>query len=182
MAGDSDLPGLMPASAAALLRAALDVIRAEVGALTPAQLSWRPADDAWCVNEVLGHLIEAERRGFAGRIRSIVEHDNPRFDTWDQPAVARARRDCERDGAELLREFEQQRLASVELVQRLADDQLDRWGAHPAVGRLTARGLLHEWVFHDRTHLKQIFDNVGAMVWPHMGNSQRFSQPDLPEL
>jgi hypothetical protein len=35
--------------------------------------------------------------------------------------------------------------------------------------------LLHEWVHHDRNHLKQLLANVQAFVWPHMGNAQRFS-------
>ena len=30
---------------------------------------WRPAPGEWSANECVGHLIEAERRGFAGRIR-----------------------------------------------------------------------------------------------------------------
>lgn len=34
--------------------------------------TWHPAEGEWCVNEVLGHLIEAEARGFAGRIRQIL--------------------------------------------------------------------------------------------------------------
>jgi hypothetical protein len=40
---------------------------------------------------------------------------------------------------------------------------------------LSVRDLLHEWVFHDRSHLQQIFDIVKALMWPHMGNSRRFS-------
>jgi hypothetical protein len=35
--------------------------------------------------------------------------------------------------------------------------------------------LLHEWVHHDRAHLKQILANVQAYVWPEMGGAQAFS-------
>jgi hypothetical protein len=38
--------------------------------------------------------------------------------------------------------------------------------------------LLHEWVHHDRNHLRQILASVQAFVWPHMANAQRFSRPD----
>ncbi|HEV8682276.1 MAG TPA: hypothetical protein VGS09_05825, partial [Actinomycetota bacterium] len=51
---------------------------------------FHPAAEHWCVNEVVGHLIEAERRGFAGRIREMLEADDPVFVTWDQPSVAAA--------------------------------------------------------------------------------------------
>lgn len=170
---------LPPAVVAGLLRSSLAAVTAEVGALGPAQLSWRPTPDDWCINEVIGHLIEAERRGFAGRIQTIVEQDQPLLEPWDQSAVASARRDCERNGRELLHELVRERLASLALIASLTDAQLERSGLHPAVGRLTVRDLLHEWVFHDRAHAKQIFDNVAAMAWPHMGNSRRFSQPNL---
>lgn len=170
---------LPPAVVARLLRSSLAAVTAEVGALSPAQLSWRPTPDDWCVNEVIGHLIEAERRGFAGRIQAIVDQDQPLLEPWDQSAVASARRDCERNGRELLHEFVRERLASLALIASLTDARLERSGLHPTVGLLTVRDLLHEWVFHDRVHVKQIFDNVGAMAWPHMGNSRRFSQPDL---
>ena len=36
------------------------------------EAGWRPAPGEWSANECVGHLIEAERRGFAGRIRPIL--------------------------------------------------------------------------------------------------------------
>ena len=43
-------------------------VAAELAALARAA-GWRPAPGEWSANECVGHLIEAERRGFAGRIR-----------------------------------------------------------------------------------------------------------------
>ena len=41
---------------------------------------------------VLGHLIECEKRGFSGRIRVIMQAEaSPQLEGWDQDAVARAR-------------------------------------------------------------------------------------------
>src|SRR5258708_30662270 len=45
----------------------------------------------WCVNEVVGHVIEAEKRGFAGRIRHILHEPEPELETWDSHAVAKER-------------------------------------------------------------------------------------------
>jgi hypothetical protein len=173
----SQMAELTPAAAAALLRSTSATLAAELGALSLAQLSWRPAPEAWCINEVVGHLLEAERRGFAGRIRTILAHERPELATWDQPGVARARHDCERDGHALLDEFLQARAESAGMVEALLPEQLDRLGYHPQVGELRVRGLLHEWIFHDRTHIAQIYDTVKALMWPWMGNSRRFSQP-----
>ncbi len=173
----SDPVPLTPPQVAELLRAALTAIRSEVSVLPETALAWHPAAGEWCVKEVLGHLIEAERRGFAGRIRIILSEENPSLENWDQDAVARARRDCERDGRELLDEFSALRLDGAALVAGLEDAALRRGGHHPKVGFLRVVDLLHEWVHHDRNHLRQILANVQGAVWPHMGNARRFSQP-----
>ena len=166
---------ITPSAAAQLLRATAAAITAELTALPPAALAWHPAPGEWCANEVMGHLIEAEQRGFAGRIRIILDGDNPPLAVWDQAQVARDRRDCERDAAQLLAEFAALREASVTLVVGLKDGDLQRGGHHPKVGFLRVQDLLHEWIHHDRNHLKQILTNVQAFVWPHMGTTQRFS-------
>lgn len=161
-----------------MLEASAAALRAELTALSPALAAWHPAPGEWCAKEVLGHLIEAEQRGFAGRIRTILEQNDPALTAWDQVAVARERRDCGRDLGTLLGEFERLRTASVALVVGLTEPDLGRGGRHPKVGPLRVRDLLHEWVHHDRNHLKQILANVQAFAWPGMGNAQRFSQAD----
>jgi hypothetical protein len=158
------------------LQATVATLAAEVEALSAEALAWHPAPGEWCAKDVVGHLIEAEHRGFAGRIRIILEHDQPTFATWDQGAVARERRDCERDVAGLLDEFAALRKESVTLANGLGEAELGRAGQHPVVGRLTVRDLLHEWVHHDRNHVRQILANVQAYVWPAMGSAQRFSR------
>ena len=67
---------LAPSAVAELLGAAATIIRAELSALPAAVRTWHPAGGEWCAQEVLGHLIEAEKRGFAGRIRIILANDN----------------------------------------------------------------------------------------------------------
>jgi hypothetical protein len=168
-------PALGPKEVAALLLAAARVIEAEVSAMSPALLAWHPAPGEWCVKEVLGHLIESEERGFAGRIRTILGAREPSLAKWDQAGIARARRDCERDASALLRDLAAARQAGAALAAGLSGDDLARAGEHPDVGRLRVSDLLHEWVHHDREHVKQILGNVQAFAWPHMGNAQRFS-------
>lgn len=168
---------LTPADAAGLLEGALVSLRAEVAAAPPSLMDWHPAPGEWCVKEVIGHLIEAEQRGFSGRIRIILGTPDPQLQTWDQNAVARERRDCARDVHDLLQTLASLREEGVALVRRLRPDQLSRAGHHPTVGYLRVNDLLHEWVHHDRNHLKQILANVQSFVWPHMGNTQKFSAP-----
>jgi len=166
---------LAPAEVARLLESAAAAIRAELAALTEDVLGWHPAPGEWCAKEVLGHLIESERRGFAGRIRLILAKDEPDLEGWDQGEVARARRDCERPGVALTAEFDALRRDSVALVAGLRAADLARGGQHPKVGHLRVSDLLHEWVHHDRNHFRQMLANVQAAAWPHMGNARRFS-------
>lgn len=168
---------LAPSAVAELLGAAATIIRAELSALPAEVLTWHPAGGEWCAHEVVGHLIESEKRGFAGRIRIILANDSPKFEGWDQEAVARDRKDCGRDWAGLWDEFSVLRADSVPLVAGLGAADLKRGGHHPKVGFLTVGDLLHEWVHHDRNHIRQMLANVQAFAWPHMGNAQRFSLP-----
>jgi hypothetical protein len=34
---------------------------------------------------------------------------------------------------------------------------------------------MHEWIHHDRNHLRQLLANTQAYVWPSMRNAQLFS-------
>ncbi len=173
----SDTAAFTPSQTAPLLRSALDAIRAEASAASLEVLRWRPAAREWCALEVIGHLIEAEERGFAGRIRQILGRPGLALTAWDQEAVAAARRDHERDPRALLDEFSALREAAIHLVSGLGVADLSKHGEHPKVGRLRVSDLLHEWVHHDRNHMRQILANLQAYVWPHMGNARGFSEP-----
>jgi hypothetical protein len=169
---------LAPREVGVALLAALLAMRAECIGLPVALLRWHPAPGEWCILEVVGHLIEAEERGFAGRVRTLLAEPDPEFRTWDQEAVAQERRDCDKDPARLLAELTRLREASATLVEGLRPGDLSRSGRHPTVGRLSIGDLLAEWIHHDRNHQRQILANVQAYVWPHMGNARRFSRPE----
>jgi hypothetical protein len=163
---------------AALLRASAAHITAELRALGDAWAQWRPAPGEWSANEALGHIIEADRRGFGGRIRRILAVDGVEEHGWDQLAVAAERRDHEKTVETILAEFTTGRTAGLDLVESLGEADLDRFANHDRVGRVTVRNLLHEWVFHDRNHVRQILANGQARAWPAMGNARRFSHPE----
>jgi hypothetical protein len=167
-----------PAQVADLLRAARDHITTELAAVGDDVARWRPAPGEWSANECLGHIIEADKRGFGGRIARILDEDGVAEQGWDQLAVAAARRDNERTVRDILEEFRTGRDAGIALVDGLRTDQLERAAVHDRVGRVTVQDLLHEWVFHDRNHLRQLLANTQARAWPAMGNTRRFSHPD----
>jgi hypothetical protein len=171
-------PALEPARIAQLLAATARTVEAELRALGTAGARWRPAAGEWCANEVVGHLVEADLRGFTGRIRTLLTEGDPAFLGWDQPSVAAERGDCAKSPDELLAEFLPLRAEGIELVRRLTPEDLRRAGQHNVVGRLTAAEIVTEWVHHDRNHVRQLLAIGQAMAWPRMGNARRFSDPD----
>jgi hypothetical protein len=175
----AEAPGpLSVADIAQLLEVAPVVLDAELRAAGEELASWPPAPGEWSMKACVGHLIEAERRGFAGRIRVILSSDRPTLETWDQPAVALERRDHERPLEPLLDEFRTLRSDSVALVRSLGIEDLERVGLHPQVGELRVRDLLGEWVHHDRNHVRQALAIAQSRVWPQMGNARRFIDLD----
>ena len=173
---------LSPIRIADLLAASATTVIAELVALGD-EGGWRPEPGEWSANECVGHLVEAERRGFAGRIRRILAAHRPDIpadlEDWDPPAVAEARRDHLRSGAELAAEFDALRADGVRLVRSLKAADMARVGIHPLVGPLRVDELLGEWVHHDRNHVRQMLAVTQARVWAQMGNARRFSLEDL---
>ena len=115
---------ITPAQSARLLEAALVTLRAELTGLPDSVRAWHPAPGEWCAKEVLGHLIEAERRGFAGRIRTILAANEPALEVWDQDAVAQARGDCARDVDEILANVQEFVWPAMGNAQRFSADRM----------------------------------------------------------
>lgn len=165
------------ATIAELLGATVTTVTEELRSLGR-EAGWRPARAEWSASECVGHLIEADQRGFGGRIRTILAADPASpvaLQTWDPPAVAAARGDHERDPESLIAEFAALRAGGVALVRSLRPEDLTRSGIHPEVGELRVDELLGEWVHHDRNHVRQMLAVTQARIWDQMGNAQRFS-------
>lgn len=178
---DPSVRPLAPDTATWLLEASLTALEAELLALGDELAGWHPAPGEWCAKEVIGHLIEADRRGFAGRIGRILEA--PAGATveeagWDQEAVAAERADCSRSVETLSAELRAVREPGLLLVRTLDPGVLARTARHSVVGEVSIGELLQEWVFHDRNHLRQMLANTQARVWPAMGNTRRFVRSD----
>ena len=166
---------MTPQEIAGVLESSGQAFASTLDALPVEVSTWHPAPGEWCINEVVGHVIEAEKNGFAGRIKIILRAGEPHLPGWDRDAIAKKRNDCSRHPSQLRDELTRLRRESIALVRSLRAEQMSRGGTHPQVGRLTVDELLHEWVHHDGNHLRQALANVQAYVWSRMGNAQKFS-------
>jgi hypothetical protein len=121
---------------------------------------WHTLDegpDTWSPTTVVGHLIHGEETDWIPRARIILEEGPARpFEPFDRFAQ------FQRFGGwtidRLLDRFAELRSGNLETVRRwrLAGEQLELSGRHPALGVVTLQQLVATWVVHDLGHLAQV--------------------------
>ena len=89
----------------------------------------------WSAVEVIGHLADSAEI-FAERVRRCIEEDRPTLPSFDQDAIARERRNAERDPMDLSRRVS---AAHAAIVRLLMDERArSRPGIHSEHGELDA--------------------------------------------
>ncbi len=150
-----------------VLLATPDRLRAMIVGLDTAVLSHHPAPNEWCINEIIGHLIEMDQLAFADNIKVILEKDRPPFVGNDVNAIAAARQDCAKDTHALIDELAELRQKYAPWVAELPIEKLkSRALIHKRFDDITAWDFAVEWPFHDFDHLKQISNNIKDYMWP----------------
>lgn len=165
---------LSPQQIADALNSTATMLHAIFTALPEEVLHWHFDPNEWCVNQVLGHLIQTEEAGFSQRIKKMIVENEPQLISLNQDEEAVERKDCERNSLELLQEFIKLRKDSCDLVNGLKVSDISRGGKHPDVEHITVNDLLNEWVYHDQDHFRQIMDILQRFVWDNLGNTQKF--------
>ncbi len=113
-------------------------------------------NDTWSPYDVIGHLIHGERTDWIPRARHILNGEARPFEPFD-----RAAQFTESEGKSLgdllstFAELRRQNIAAL-VAMNLTDDDLDREGRHPELGRVTLGQLLATWVVHDLDHVTQV--------------------------
>ena len=89
----------------------------------------------WTAVEVIGHIADSAEI-FAERVRRCIEEDRPALPSFDQDALAKERRNAERDPMELSRRVS---AAHAAIVRLLVDERArSRPGIHFEHGELDA--------------------------------------------
>ncbi|MEX2143819.1 MAG: maleylpyruvate isomerase N-terminal domain-containing protein [Anaerolineales bacterium] len=112
---------------------------------------------AWKVHDLLAHLTEVE--GSIPRlVRSILQGGQGvkeafDIDVWNAEHTAVLSR---QDNQSLLVEFASRRVATVELVRGLSDQDLEKRGRHPALGMTEVKHMLRLMYIHVQGHQRDI--------------------------
>ncbi len=134
----------------------------EALAKVPAEaLMWRPAPGKWSVHEVVCHCADSETTASV-RIRFLIGEDNPTIVGYDQDRWAR-RFDYHGLPLDLaLRQVEQVRAWTADLIRRLPEAAWARAGTHSESGHYTGAQWLALYAEHLEVHARQIERNLEA--------------------
>lgn len=146
------------------------VFEALLGNMPEERVHENEGPDTWSAFDIIGHLILGEKTDWLPRLRIILSESGEAFEPFDRFAMLEANRG--RSMQELLDEFAALRKANVQTLKELAltEEDLERPGAHPELGAVTARELIATWVTHDQAHLAQtgrvLTKSYGQQVGP----------------
>ena len=136
------------ASTPATLRALLDGIAGDVTS--------RPADGDWSVHDVVVHLTSLDPFSMVGRVRAILDQDDPVIPDLDEQEVLESSGLQSKPLADVLDQMTQQRGDALVWLRELTPQQLARTGRHSAAGALSAADIIHHKAWHDLLHMRQI--------------------------
>jgi len=133
----------------------LDELKSFVDDLPQEQLWERPAADRWSMGEIVVHLIEKQDNHIEWITRMIVE-DNPKLDEVqpDQHAANPVESELLRHR---LKDFCDQRITLISLLNALDDVQWHREAIHPSIKHFSVEKCMEGLMRHEEYHLYDVF-------------------------
>jgi hypothetical protein len=144
-----------------VLRGTPIVLRRLVRGLDEETWRRRPADGEWAIVEVVAHVGDTDERAL-GRIRRMLDEDDPVLPGYDQEALAVERRYMEMDPEEALERFEQIRREHLGVLEGLDEAGWSRRGTHAEQGPMDVLLYEHHVAGEDVDHMAQIARMVPA--------------------
>ena len=147
---------LAVADIVAALESAGPRLAAVAESLDETQRRHRPAPGAWCLNEVMGHLLHVETEAFLPRLRRIVAEDHPAFEAFSPEPWARER-DHSVDAFDAsLAAFTTVRHETLALLRALPVGAAERRGLSVFFGPVTLAQYATHIADHDLEHQAQM--------------------------
>ncbi len=123
---------------------------------TEKEFLWRPKPEKWNILEIVCHLVDEERDDFKTRVKHALETPTKELVPIDPEGWVEQRGYASMAYDKTLRDFLEERKASVEWLRNLVDVSWNNIVIHPELGELSAEQLLANWLAHDYLHIRQI--------------------------
>ena len=121
-----------------------------------APLHARPFLHKWNACEHFAHLARHQQI-FLARVHTILNEDKPLLSQYSAETDPEWMHWLQLSIAEIATRWTKDRLALIELIASLPEQELQRYGTHPAMGSLTLNEWLDFFLVHEGHHLYQIF-------------------------
>jgi hypothetical protein len=121
-------------------------------------------DGGWSARQVIHHIADSETQSYARLRRLIAEPAGSVIQGYDEAAWAT----CEELGYQelpiehSLEVFRAVRAASLDVLRRLGEEDLERYGQHSESGHYTLAIWLEIYTEHPRAHAAQLIEAVNA--------------------
>jgi hypothetical protein len=134
------------------LEAAFLLVPAGHRAWKPASWDGIPGERFSPIGQVC-HVRDIEIDGYQVRIARMLAEEHPDLVSLDGYEMAESRNYEGSDGRDALAAFRSARAATIELLEGLTPDQLERRGTFAEYGELSLKSLVHYLSMHDSLHL-----------------------------
>ena len=140
------------------LESTYSLLAEAAASLSREESRWKPEDGGFSLVENVWHLADLEQEAYAVRIRRILTEHDPSLLNFDGDRVARERAYNDRDLAEGLAVFAQNRARNIEILRGLSRADWKRDAVQESVGRVSLEDIPRMMVEHDRSHTQEIRD------------------------
>jgi DinB superfamily len=131
-------------------------LRGVTAGLDEARWRHRPAAGAWCLNEVMAHLLHVETELFLPRLRRIASEDAPAFTAFSPEPWARERDHSLDPFDASLAAFERARAETLAFLRALPAKTGARLGVSGFFGPISLLQYATHMADHDLEHLAQM--------------------------
>jgi hypothetical protein len=121
-----------------------------VALVTPDTLDRHPPD-AWSARQLVRHLTDAQARGYVRRVRLVAEPSGSSITGYDELLIEH-----------VVALFRALRQSALDILERLSDADLLRYGEHSETGRYTIATWLDNYTQHPREHAAQLREALNS--------------------
>ena len=147
-------------STLAILSATPAVINNLAHDFTPETWKQKSAPDDWSLTELVCHLRDTEREVHHAQVNLFRETGEPFIPRPDTAVWASQRDYMHEDGADALREFNDARRETLDILHHVTADDWNRRARHAIFGPTTFLEVTRFIADHDRMHVRQAWETI----------------------
>jgi FMN phosphatase YigB (HAD superfamily) len=141
----------------AVLKSTPAVLQHLTGPLSETGWKKKSSSEELSILELISHLLDVETEINFSRIKDVLSNENPNILGVDSDVWVEQRKYQETRTSQVIRDFTEQRLKCINLLNELTPDQWNRPARHSFFGPTTLLELMRFIAVHDIDHIRQVY-------------------------